>query len=479
MPVVDISTSSRRVLRKIAFLLVLTPLLGEAQTEAARIYVRHIEFQGVTRINDNVLRRELLQLEGSYLNTVALEQSRLRLEQLAYIERAQVVLKPLEDTRDQVDILITITEAPARRYGGGGAYSESLRASLNGYFTNENIFGTGQRFSARVDISEFRNVAELSHTEPYARPDRVSRTVAVSSRQSDQFTADTTELEADLATARLEYGYRIGEQQRIGLGLALHGVTLTTGELVSDQLIDWVGNNGNPTVQGNVVSTDFSVADILVRWRKDTRNKPIFPDRGMEQSLTFQTAVPGSEVEYYAIDYELSKYWPLDGRWTARFRTELGYGAKYGSETSSLPPYLNWFAGGPNSVRGYRENRLGPQDSLGNPYGGNLFVSGQFELMMPLPEKWRERTRIGFFFDIGNVFSTESVSFLDDEMQSLDYSFEFSRLRQSAGIAAQILMPIGVLRLSYGIPLNAEDDNPNRFLRDDIERFQIAVGVDF
>ena len=98
---------------------------------------------------------------------------------------------------------------------------------------------------------------------------------------------------------------------------------------------------------------------------------------------------------------------------------------------------------------------------------------------MPLPEKWQKHSRIGFFYDIGNVFSTENVNFLDDDGQSLDYTFEFSELRQSVGIAAQILMPLGVLRLSYGVPLNAQDNNPNRFLRDDIERFQIAIGVDF
>ena len=187
-----------RYFRLLALFLMLTPCVGEAQTESARIYVRQILFKGVTRINDNVLRRELLQLEGTYLNTTALEQSRLQLEQLAYIERVALIFEPVENVRDQVDIVITITEAPARRYGGGGAYSESQRGSLNGYFTNENIFGTGQRFSARVDGSEFRNVAELSHTDPYVRSDRVSRTVTVSSRQSDKFTADTTELEADL-----------------------------------------------------------------------------------------------------------------------------------------------------------------------------------------------------------------------------------------------------------------------------------------
>ena len=159
--------------------------------------------------------------------------------------------------------------------------------------------------------------------------------------------------------------------------------------------------------------------------------------------------------------------------------TRLGFGAKYGSQTSSLAPNLNWFAGGPNSVRGYGENRLGPKDSLGNPYGGNLFVSTQFELLMPLPEKWQKHLRIGFFYDIGNVFSTENISFLDDDGQRLDYTFKISELRQSVGIAAQILIPLGVLRLSYGVPLNAEHDNPNRFLRDDIDRVQVAIGEDF
>ena len=99
--------------------------------------------------------------------------------------------------------------------------------------------------------------------------------------------------------------------------------------------------------------------------------------------------------------------------------------------------------------------------------------------MVPLPEKWQRRTRIGFFYDVGNTFSTEDVIFLDDAGEELDYSFEFSELRHSAGISARILIPLGLLRLSYGIPLNEDDDNPNRFLRDDVERLQIAIGVSF
>ena len=452
---------------------------AQAQAGDGRIYVNRIVFLGTDRINDKLLRRELSQLEGAHINTVALEQSRLRLERLPYVERAQVILRPVKDAPDQVDVLITITEAPARRYGGGGGYSESHRVSVNGYFINENLFGTGQRFSARVEASEFHTTAQLSHTEPYVRPNGVSRTIALSSRRFDQLTADTTELEGDLVVARLEYGYQVAEQQAIRLGLALQDAQLTTGPLTSSQLEHWVRNNGNPTVRGNETSTDYLTAEFLLGWQHDTRDQKVFPNTGVEQLLRLKIAVPGSEVEYYTIDYEFSKYWSLNDEWTARLGTKLGFGAKYGSNTSSLAPNLNWFAGGPNSVRGYRENRLGPKDSLGNPYGGNAFVSTQFELMMPLPEKWQRHTRIGFFYDIGNVFSTENVVFLDDDGQSLDYTFKFSELRQSVGIAAQILMPFGVLRLSYGVPLNAEDDNPNRFLRDDIERFQIAIAVDF
>lgn len=468
-----------RHLSLFAFLLVLMSSLVQAQAGDGRIYVRRIEFLGTNQINDQVLRRELLQLEGTHINTVALEQSRLRLERLPYVKRAEVSQRPVKDAQDQVDVLITITEAPARQYRVGGAYSESLGISGFGYFINENLLGTGQRFFARVEASEFHTAAQLSHTDPYARPSGISRTIGFSSRRFDQLTKDTTELEGDLVRARLEYGYQVAERQSIRSGLGLQGTELTTGPLASTQLENWVRNNGNPTVQGNESSTDYLTAEFLFGWHHDTRDKKVFPNTGVEQQLSLKFAVPGSEVEYYAIEYELNKYWPLNGGWAAKNGVKVGFGAKYGSKTTSLAPNLNWFAGGPNSVRGYRENRLGPQDSLGNPYGGNLLVSNQFELMMPLPEKWQRHTRIGFFYDIGNVFSTENVSFLDDDGQSLDYTFKFSKLRHSVGIAAQILMPIGALRLSYGVPLNAEDNNPNRFLRDDVDQFQVAVGVEF
>lgn len=461
----------------LVFVLLPIPEVGEAQ-ESARIYVRRIEFQGTEGIADEVLRRELLLLEGAFLNTVALEQSRLQLERLPYIEQAQVSVRPIEGAINQVDVLLAITQAPARIYGGGAAYSESQRLSIHGYFTHENIFGKGNRFSATGELSDFRTQAELSHSNPFVGSARIRRTLSFASRQVDALTADTTELDADLSSARLEYSYRTAERQTMALGLMLNEVDLSTGPVVSDQLAEWITGNGNPSTENAVSSTEFWTAEFLLRWRQDTRTGGIFPDRGLEQSLTFRSAIPGSEVEYYAFDFESTKHWPLTGRWEARLDTRLGFGAEYGSATTSLPPYLNWFAGGPDSVRGYHGGRLGPRDSLGNPYGGNLIVASQFELMLPLPEESRGRLRLGFFYDIGNSFSTDDVVFRDGAGERLDYGFKFSRLRQSVGVSARVLIPIGMVRLSYGVPLNADDD-PNRFLRDDTERFQIAVGVDF
>ena len=151
--------------------------MAQAPADGGRIYVQRIEFLGADGIDDEVLRRQMLQLEGTFLNTVALEQSRLRLERLPYVERASVTRRPVKGAPDQVDLLITITEAPARFSGGGGAYSESRGASVFGYFINENLLGSGQRFLARVETSEIQNDVELAHSNPFVRIDGVSRTI--------------------------------------------------------------------------------------------------------------------------------------------------------------------------------------------------------------------------------------------------------------------------------------------------------------
>jgi outer membrane protein insertion porin family len=188
-----------------------------------------------------------------------------------------------------------------------------------------------------------------------------------------------------------------------------------------------------------------------------------------------RAALPASEVEYFTLRYDATRYWTV-GRWTSSVHGVAAFGDSLG-DTTTLPPYLNWFAGGPGTVRGYRG--LGPKDSLGNPYGGNLLVAGQLDLKTAWPRRWSAWMRSGFFIDVGNVFSTDETEFFDGNGQLVDHGFSASELRASAGIAADLLLPFGTVRLSYAAPLNASDGNGDAMLRDRVERFQVSFGVDF
>ena len=153
------------------------------------------------------------------------------------------------------------------------------------------------------------------------------------------------------------------------------------------------------------------------------------------------------------------------------------YGDGYG-ETTAIPPFRQRYAGGPGSVRGFKESYLGPRDNLGNPYGGNLLFANQFEIIIPTPEKIAGSTRVGLFFDVGNVFSTGGVNFFDKLGDPIDYGFDYDNLKKSVGIGVEWLAPLGLLRFSYAAPLN-EDAATDRFFGDEVERFQFSIGNAF
>lgn len=460
----------------LALALQLTAPIADAQQSADRIYVRRIEFRGVTRTNDAVLRRELRQLEGAFLNTAAIEESRIHLERLPSVERAAVAITPVPDSDNVVDIIMTITEESTRRYGIGGGYASSLSTSAHGYFVNDNLFGSGQQVAIEMDFSELGSIADVSHTNPYAFDAGVSRTIGWTSREVEQLTADTSTVDAELLEARLEYRYALAPTQNVGLGLALRSTSLDAGPDTSAQLSSWIAANGSPTVGAGELSTELTELDLQFRWRHDARNHEGFATEGLDQSIDARATLPPSDVEYFTMRYDATRYWSVGRRWTASMHGVAGYGDSLG-DTTALPPYLNWFAGGPSTVRGYRG--LGPKDSLGNPYGGNLLVAGQLELKTAWPRRWASRMRSGFFFDLGNVYSTDDTMFFDAGGQLVDYGFGASELRASAGVAVDVLLPFGTVRLSYGVPLNPSDGNGDAALRDRTERFQISFGVDF
>jgi len=454
-----------------------------------RAYVRHVNFNGTTGINDDVMRREMRQMEGGYLSNAAVDRSKQRLQRLPFIEKVEVATEPVPGTPDLVDVNYTVKEGLPGQFSGGIGYSASQGIMLNGSFVHSNFLGTGDRVAAEANGGAYSKVFSVSHTDPYTTVDGVSRTISATWRRINQFTSSSSSFKTETGSLGVDYGWPISEFQSLRAGIAVQRSDLFTDPNSSAaQSVEWVQNNGRPYTESALAGippiafqyfgTKFDVYQVSAGWGFDSRNRAIFADRGARMRLNASYALPGSGVDYYLLNYDYVQFIPLIKQFTAMLNFELGYGRALGS-TTSLPPYLNFFGGGPDSVRGFKESYLGPRDSFGNPYGGNLKVASQLEALIPMPEKWRSSARFSLFFDIGNVFSTHGVSFTGrDGVTPVDYHFAFDKLRYSTGLAVQWLAPLGVFRFSLAKALNSYKGTSVEY-PDQTETFQFSIGQAF
>jgi outer membrane protein insertion porin family len=468
----------------------------------SRAYVRHINYHGTTGINDVVMRREMRQLEGGWLSNAAVERSKERLQRLPFIEKVEYETNPVPGTPDLVDVDFTVKEGLPGQFGGGVGYSESQSIILNGNFVHSNFMGTGQRIAVEINSGRYSKVYSFAHTDPYRTIDGISRQISLTYRDVTQFVSASSDFSTKTLSAGVDYGYPISEYQFIHFGFSLQDAQLLTSTASADEARDWVRQNGStftrPIDQNGdgiddftIFGAKFSTVEATAGWAYDTRNRTIFPDRGVRHSLSLSYALPVGQVQYYVANYDYLQFFRLGKRFTLSLNGQVDYGAAMG-DTTALPPYRQFFAGGPDTIRGYRESRLGPKDNFGNPYGGNLRVVGRLELLFPVPEKWRSQARVSWFYDIGNVFSTEHVNFVGPNLglidssgnpvprPPVDYGFKYDKLKHSTGIAVQWLAPLGVFRFSFAVPLNAygAKNDPNIYA-DETERFQFSVGQAF
>lgn len=449
----------------------------------SRVYVRRINFNGVSEVDDEVLRREMRQLEGAYLSNRLVDRSKIRLQRLPYIEKVEVSNNPVPGAPDLVDVDFNLEYRMPGQFSGGIGYSESQKLMLNGSIVHTNFLGTGNRVALEAISGRFQKAYSLSHTDPYRSMDGIRRTMSVNYRDITQFTSASSDFSTTSAGATIDYGYPITEFQTLSMGLSYQHAELLASDRSTTQAREWVRNNGNPFVEVTssgftFFGTEFDTYELILGWTYDSRNRALFATRGTRQQVVLSAAVPGSDVEYYTARYNFTKYFPLWGdKWVVRLNTELGISEAMG-DTTAAPPYKQFYGGGPQSVRGFRESYLGPRDSFGNPYGGNVLVASQLELILPLPEKWASQARASLFYDVGNVFNTGEVSFTDKLGSPVEYKPDIDELRSSVGIGVQWLAPLGLFRFSYAFPLNEYTGN-DRFYGDEIERFQFSIGQAF
>jgi len=458
----------------------------------SRAYVRHINFNNVTAINDEVLRREMRQLEGAWLSNQAVDRSKQRLQRLPYIEKVESSNKPVAGTPDLVDVDFDIKEGLPGQFGGGVGYSASQKLILNGNFVHSNFMGRGERVGVEINAGRYSSIYSLSHTDPATTMDGIARTLSLSYRRSTQFVSSASQFSTSMLTAGLEYGIPISEMQGIRFGLSASSNSLLASDQSSaQQALDWVRSNGQQFIRtgtsmdgtGAVTTIDFygsrfNIIELMGGWSYDSRNRSIFADRGTRVSVTGSYAMPGTAVRYYTGNFDFLKLTPLPKGFTLALKTQIGYGNKLGT-TTALPPFRQFYGGGPDSVRGYRESFLGPRDNYGNPYGGNLLTVASGEVLFPTPEKWKANVRVSAFYDVGNVFSTCCVKFTGrDGVSPIDYKFRTADLKRSAGVAVQWLAPMGIFRFSYAIPFNVNSGDTIRW-PDQREGFQFSIGSAF
>ena len=463
-----------------------------------RVYVRRVNFNGTSGVNDEVFRREMRQLEGAYLSNRAVDRSKQLVQRLPFIEKVEVETNPVAGAADLVDVDFEIKEGLPGQFGGGVGYSESQSVILNGNFTHSNFMGTGNRVQAEINSGKYAKSYSFSHTDPYTTVDGVRRTISLGYRDVTQFTSATSDFDTTTATAGLSYDYPITDYQYLSAGVSVQQAELAVFEGGSaDEAIAWVLSNGNPKerivnqgivgAEYSVFSTKFNTYELNLGWSFDSRNRTIFATAGTRHRFNVGYTLPGSDVEFWTASYDYLQFVPIWRGFTLMINFEAAYGDSLG-DTTGLPPYRQFFSGGPDSVRGFKESRLGPKDSFGRPYGGNIKTVAQTEILLPMPEKWRNSARFSLFYDIGNVFSDQNINFVGPQLYDAEgnplprepvrYNFSYDDLKQSAGIAVQWLAPLGVFRFSYAIPMNKVRGTATTY-GDETEGFQFSIGQAF
>ncbi len=463
----------------------------------SRVYVRHINFTGTTRSDDESLRRELRQLEGAWLSNVSLERSKQRLQRLAFVESVDMSTEPVPGSPDLVDVNFAIKERPSATVGGGIGYSASQKLVLNANLSDSNFFGGGDFVALNIDSGAYNKIYSFSQTDPYRSVDGLSRTIALSYRDSTQFVSESSSFSSKNISLGLTYGYPITEFQGISAGASVQRIDLLTFASSSAlQAVQWVHANGHPytsesvstfiepdgtttTTSTALLGSRFTTVELTAGWQYDSRNRALFADRGLRSAVSFTVVPPGTDVRYFIGSYQFSGYLPLWRHFLLSEVMQVAYGKGIGG-TTGLPPYKRFYAGGPDTVRGYTEDTLGPVDTNGNPYGGNMLAVSRTELIFPVPAKWQTSARVSVFYDMGNVFSNDGTKFVGEDLETpVNYNFSYHALRDSTGLSVQWLAPsLGIFRFSYGIALNASKGNSIDF-PDRTEGFQFSVGQSF
>lgn len=453
-----------------------------------KVYVNQINITGNNKTRDEVIRREMRQLEAAPYDSAKINRSKERIQLLGYFDEVSMETRPVENTPDQVDVDVAVKERSTGSIEIAAGWVQDTGLVLSAGVSQDNLFGTGKSASLRLARGKTQNTASLSFTDPYFTADGVSLGYDVYYRGFMPYKADTSSSGSNnYETTRIGFGARMGvpvtEYDRVNFGL---GVEHLRVKLHGEQQYQpyryrqFINDHGekNWILKGNI------------GWGRNTTDDALWPTRGYITSVNADLGLPGGDLQYYIFTHDQRWFFPLSKNFTLMLSGELGYAGSYGG-TPNLPFFNNFYGGGLGSVRGYESGSLGPKvyeyDRNGARstvnYGGTYKAFASAELLFPLPGiKDQRSVRLSLFADAGSVWDGKNYTagaynaanpYGSNGYYTSDHKSTFSReLRYSAGAALTWLSPLGPMKFSYAVPLKRED-------RDQIQRFQFQLGTTF
>lgn len=475
-----------------------------------RVQVRRIEIKGNVRTADEVIRRELRQFENSWYSQSELDRSKVRLQRLGFFDTVEIETPAVPGRPDQVDVVLNVVERNSGSFVFGLGYQQLYGLTASVALSENNFLGTGNRVAVSVQNNSYAQRVSFSYLDPYFTENGVSVGYNLSFSTYDQSNNNTANYTSSNTNLEAVFGIPLSETDRLGFTIGYDKTDLTTTIGSTPQpLIDYLdtvlgavprypcysvdddSNPLTPDVELCGLNQQWPINQFRAStgWGRDTRNDYLLPTRGTLNRIGLEFSFPGSDIAYYKLNYEFEHYRPLNSWLVLGVSADLGYGDSYGDTgNAGLPFFKNFYAGGPQSVRGFEANTLGP--SYGNcpttgcttnsylqPLGGAVKLTGSFELFFPKLFDARG-TRLSAFVDWGNVFAgsfdySNYTNNLTGNNVYGDESISFDAIRVSAGVALQWQAPIGPISISYAIPLNSNPDF------DRVEELQFTFGQQF
>ena len=429
-----------------------------------RTMVNRISFEGNERTHDVVLRREMRQMEKSWVSNNLLEASKLRLDRLGFFKSVKYEKNAVPGSTDEVDVIFKVEEQFSGSIGGSlgyGAYGFSLGAN----YSEKNAFGTGNSINVGITYSEWRQDISFNFFDPYFTIDGIGLGYGAFIRKTDYGNFNLAAYNTDSYGGSVSFDLPISEIEQVGLSLSYDKTDLKTNLYSSRQLLDFYNSEG----------FDFTTYNASVSWRRITLDRGLFPTRGTSNRISLSFTLPGSNLNFGRLTHEFKYFQPLPRELIFGFRSKIGYLFTYG-DTESAPPYQYFYAGGMRSVRGFKQNYLGPkavyQSGIAvrnqRPVGGPYSLTGGLDLIVPLNFVPDPRSiRGSVFFDYGNVFSDGCRSY-----ETNCYEFDLSELRYSLGVGITWITALGPLSFALASVFN---DSPT----DRTETFQFEIGTQF